>query len=99
MTVQCGPGCTLPAYQVALYSTELARLQALLPQLDAAITAFMLNPITQYSLSTGQTQQTVTRASLPGLNAWRASVWSQILDISRLLNCDSGAVVYVRPGY
>jgi hypothetical protein len=88
----------LPQWKIDYYTARRLRLEADIALLDAALTAFIANPISSYQLNTGQTQQMVTRASLPSLRTWRDQLQDELFEILGYLNCDS-RTVYVRPGF
>lgn len=88
----------IPQWQIDYYNSRVAVIQAELALLNACLLAFIANPISQYSLNTGQTQQSVTRATLPSIRAWRDELERQLFEILGIINCDS-STVYVRPGF
>ena len=89
----------LPQWKIDYYTRRQAVIEAELALLNACLLAFVANPISQYSLSTGQTVQSVTRATLPSIQAWRDALEKELFEILGYLNGDNGAAVYVRPGF
>lgn len=82
---------------IAALQQEIADLQAAIASARATRLAILTGAVAQYSLQTGQTQQSVTKMS-------PASLWTQIQsmqnELQRLQNqlC-GGASFYGRPGY
>lgn len=89
----------LPQWKIDYYTRRQALIEAELALLNACLLAFVANPISSYQLSTGQTMQQVTRASLPSIQSWRDALERELFAILGYLNCDNGAAVYVRPGW
>lgn len=88
----------VPQWQIDFWTQRLAAKQALLAAYDAAQTALSTG-VTQYTINTGQTTQTVTRASLSSIAALIKQLEREIQELMDALSgCDSRAA-YVRPGF
>jgi hypothetical protein len=67
------------------WTDELENSRILLFELDKAILALSKKEIRQYSINTGQDQQSVTRLDLPQLYDRRAALIQQIDDLENML--------------
>lgn len=82
-----------------VYADQLAQSLALLTQVNAAITIVATGG-TSYSLDSGQTRQSVTRASLSELKAFRRELMAEIATTQKQVDgTATGGAVYIRPGF
>lgn len=88
----------LAQWQIDYYTSRRDSLLARLALVNAQIDAMLVNPVKQYSLSTGQTSQQVTKLSLSELESLRSRLEAELLLILGYLNCDPKSV-YMRPGF
>lgn len=88
----------LAQWQIDYYTGRKTELLANLALVNTRIGEVLGNTVKQYSLSTGQTSQQVTRMSLGELEAYRGRLESELLLVLGYLNCDA-KTVYVRPGF
>ncbi len=59
----------MASFDTAWYNTRIAATQALIEAYEAAVLALAIDGVQSYTLNTGQSTQTVTKASIPGMNA------------------------------
>lgn len=75
---------------------RITRIQAQITAVEDAILAIATGQVSSYSLDTGQGKQTVTKASLPALNALVDSLLNRLSELQ--LRCGDGGSL-VRPLY
>ena len=86
------------------WTDELANSRALLEQIDKAIYTLSTaitgaEGVTEYTIDTGQTSQTVKRADLPSLYNQRKNLLVLIDDLERKLGLHGSAARQLVPGY
>lgn len=81
------------------WENELANSKILLYELNKAISAIINTGIQSYTLDTGQSSQTVTRANLAAIIQQRNELISQIREIELYLGIGKPGVQQVRPGF
>lgn len=86
-------GCT---DMTQFWRERLAAAMQLAIAYETAIEQLTLNTISSYTLDTGQTQQTVTRANIYSLKLALEGVYNRIATLNAKL---CGGTVIVRPGF
>lgn len=77
------------------FASKIAVVQAQIDAYEAALTVLAAaNGVQQYSLDTGQTRQSVTRADIPALNKTLDSLYDRLATFEARVK---GASVTVRP--
>lgn len=77
------------------WQERIAIVKALILKYDAALDA-LATGVQQYSLDTGQTRQTVTKANMATLRDTRQSLLNELATLEARV---CGAAVVVRPGW
>lgn len=83
--------CDLTSY----WRDRIATVKALILKYDLAIDS-LSSGVFQYSLDTGQTRQTVTKANIVSLKSTRDSLLNELSTLNARV---CGAGVYVVPGF
>jgi N-acetylmuramoyl-L-alanine amidase len=91
----------LEQWQIDYWTSRKTQIEADLANISACLTALLTaNGVQTYTLSTGQTSQTVSRQGLSGVRALQASLQRELYDILSLLNDGTvGRAIYVRPDF
>ena len=85
------------AFTTAEIAARIAALKVQLLATDNAITAVLSGQ--HYSLDTGQSRQTVTRANLTELRNLRAELYTQITEWTALYDGGTDGMQHVIPGF
>lgn len=88
----------------AFWTDELENSRTLLEQIDKAIYALSITlesseGVTEYTIDTGQTSQTVRRADLPNLHNQRKNLLILIDELERKLGLHGSPSRQIVPGY
>lgn len=81
------------------WNDELKNSRYLLGQIDKAIAELTSNPTQSYTIDTGQTKQTVTKADLVSLYQRRDALIGQIAVLESRLNIGGSRACQIIPGY
>ena len=76
---------------------RIERTKALIVKIEDAIDQLSTGAVQSYTLSTGQTSQTVTKANLGSLRATLSDLESRLSSLCARLT--GGSTVYVKPGF
>lgn len=82
-----------------VYEDTLKNTRLLLFQVDQAISAISQANVQSYTIDTGQSRQTVTRADLPSLIQQRDTLLGQIRQLELYLNEGKPNIKQVRPDW